>query len=164
MFDSTIERPRHHLQRTAIELTQEFRIFVITQPDKEITGCTITVHIVPAFRTGIRSVKSSIGNPHSICHSLDKCPEHTIGSIRTDSLRFQLISMCQFMQQYPACFEKQLCRIIRCKRFFNMTCTVENRHITIATAFSRNTVDIFQSIMYLVHCGNTIFRRIVKSS
>ena len=64
MFDSTIKRPRHHLQRTAIELTQEFRVFVITQPDKEITGRTITVSSLDEqlIEKAIRAVEENMDN------------------------------------------------------------------------------------------------------
>ena len=112
MLDSSVKRPGNHLQCAAVKLTQEFRIFIVAQPDEEITCCPITVHVVSSFRTGIRSVESAVGYTYGICHSFNKCPEYTIGSVRADALRFQLIGVCQFVQQYPTRFEEQLCRIV----------------------------------------------------
>ena len=106
----SVERPGNDLQRAPVELAQEFGVFVVAQPDEEVTGCAVSVHVAAAFRSRTGTFEASVGYPYGVCHTLDEGAERRAVSVAAHSLRLQLVGVCQFVEQYAAGFEQHLGR------------------------------------------------------
>jgi hypothetical protein len=135
MLDSSVERPWNDLKGTSVELPEEVRILGVPYPYEEVSGCTVSVHVMTSSRMGIRTIETAARYSHCVCHSLDESPVDLIGSIGSYSLRLELIRMCKFMQQDSACLEKHFGSIVVSERILDMAGTVEDAHTSSSTAF-----------------------------
>ena len=158
----SVERPGNDLQRTPVELAQEFGVFVVAQPHEEVAGRAIPVHVAAAFRSCTGAFEASVGYPHGVCHALDEGAERRAVSVAAHSLRLQLVGVCQFVEQYAAGFEQYLGRIVLAERLFDVTGAVEDADVTVSAAFGRNTFGVFQRIVYLIDTGDAVFGRRVE--
>ena len=150
----SVERPGNDLQRAPVELAQKFGVFVVAQPNEEVTGRTVSVRVAATFRARTGAFEASVGYPHSVCHTLDKGAERRAVSVAAHSLRLQLVGMCQFVEQYAAGLEQHLGRVVLAERLFDVAGAVEDADVTVAAAFGRNAFDVFQCIVYLVDRGD----------
>ena len=73
---------------------------------------TITLGITASLGTVGLTVESTIHHTHSIGHALDELPKDRTVAVVADSLRFELKSMGQFMEQYTPCFKIYLCGVV----------------------------------------------------
>ena len=146
MFESTFKRPRNNFQGTAVDFTDKVRVFGFCQPGKEESCGTVSIGVESTFGTVVDS-ETSVQITYGIGHPFDKGPERSVVAVVTDTLRFQLISMGQFMEQYTLGFKMEFGRVAIGKAAFNPPGTVfydDNRGLT---SLGRNYVVVFNSLI-----------------
>ena len=114
-----------------MELADGIRVFSRQPLDKK-AGRTITVHPVTTRFAGTHIEISGLGTD-CIRQPFDTSPECLVSRVGTDSFRFELVSVYQFMVQNATCFEVELVKRFVCRLLY-MLCAVNNRGIGRITA------------------------------
>ena len=164
VLDGSIERPGNYIKSTLVELTYEVGVIVVAQPHQEVAGSSVTIHIAATFGTVSLAIEAAVNNAHSIGHSLDECPEHSVRTVCANALRLQLVSVCQFVQQHTASLEKHLGSVVVCKGFCNIFGAVIDENIeneivitVIATGFNKWTLDDVTASKFVEEAKNNTF-------
>ena len=162
MLHGAVERPRHNLQSTAVELAQEVGVLVVAQPYEEVSRSAVTVHIVAAAGTSV-GAEAAVGNTHGICHTLDKGPERTVGAVGADTLRLKLVGMRKLMQEHAPRLEHQPRRVtLLAVGALDVARAVEDRDVAVRPSLGRDAVDVLQRVVYAAHDGDIILGRVVE--